>query len=96
MDGMRIFVHTDHFKDLNLGFALDEGIGNDVIVLIITILIKDLLWICSGFALDEGIGEACHHHCHCPHHHHHLDKRWDEAFCSHGSFQTAQPWICSG
>ena len=27
MDGMRLFVHTDHFKELNLGFALDEGIG---------------------------------------------------------------------
>ena len=28
MEGMRLFVHTDHFKELNLGFALDEGIGN--------------------------------------------------------------------
>ena len=28
MDGMRLFVHTEHFKELNLGFALDEGIGH--------------------------------------------------------------------
>ena len=28
MEGMRLFVHTDHFKELNLGFALDEGIGD--------------------------------------------------------------------
>ena len=27
MDGMRLFVHTEHFKELNLAFALDEGIG---------------------------------------------------------------------
>ena len=34
---------------------------------------------------------------------HHLCARrgawwdgWDEAFCSHGSFQRPQPWICSG
>ena len=28
MEGMRLFVHTEHFKELNLGFALDEGIGH--------------------------------------------------------------------
>merc|ERR1719341_619587 len=28
MEGMRLFVHTNHFKELNLGFALDEGIAN--------------------------------------------------------------------
>jgi aminoacylase len=25
--GMREFVHTDHFKELNIGFSLDEGIA---------------------------------------------------------------------
>ncbi|CAG9578644.1 unnamed protein product [Danaus chrysippus] len=27
-DGMKIFVHTDSFKALNVGFALDEGMAN--------------------------------------------------------------------
>ena len=27
---MKLFVHTQHFKEMNVGFALDEGIGQDV------------------------------------------------------------------
>ena len=27
MDGMRLFVHTEQFREMNVGFALDEGIG---------------------------------------------------------------------
>lgn len=26
--GMKDFVHTNHFKNLNVGFALDEGVAN--------------------------------------------------------------------
>jgi len=27
MKGMKLFVHTQHFKDMNVGFGLDEGIA---------------------------------------------------------------------
>ena len=28
-EGMRLFVHTDTFKELNIGFVLDEGIASE-------------------------------------------------------------------
>ena len=41
MEGMRLFVHTDHFKELNLGFALDEGIGDGFYIWQLFVIIGD-------------------------------------------------------
>ena len=71
MDGMRLFVHTEHFKELNLGFALDEGIG--LLISSASIIFGWMEWENLDFALDKGIG----HHHHQPsdlHHRHHCDE----------------------
>ena len=70
MDGMRLFVHTDHFKELNLGFALDEGIGNHChrqhhqnhCFLFTPTISKISPWICFQNWYKTELGNHCHHH----------------------------------
>ena len=53
-DGMRLYVKTDHFRSLNVGFALDEG-------LFITLLVHRYFFCLSIIeCVTNTSGDNCH------------------------------------